>query len=134
MVVNLPTLAIDVDYQKTCARVWYMRLRVKLFQLGMPIDLLKIMEPWLNNRRAFVVFGEVTSNKFNIFIGLPQGSSLSPYLCVIVYCDFINFTEAQSGQLFADDLNASKTVAQLFHSQVEISIVNITISRLYLDQ
>jgi hypothetical protein len=53
----------------------------------MLLDLLKLTESWLKDRKAYVVFGEKTSKVFNINIGLPQGSSLSPYLFIVFHCD-----------------------------------------------
>ena len=104
MAANLPTLAIYVDYQKAYDRVWHAALLIKLWRTGMSPDLLKIINSWLGNRKAYVVFGEKTSKIFNINIGLPQGSSLSPYLFIVFHCDLINCIGAHSGHLFADDL------------------------------
>ena len=121
---------------------------------------------WLKERKAYVVFGEQSSETFNISIGLPQGSSLSPYLFVVFHCDLINTIGAHSGHLFADDLcviirppitkkiapmveflekegsrvcdkifayskkwkqpiNISKTVTQLFYTQVKKPVVEV---------
>ena len=126
----------------------------------MPLELLKIIENWLKGRKVYVAFGEKTSEVFDINIGFPQGSSLSPYLFIVYHSDLINCLGAHSGHLFADDLgilirpsfmknltpmiqylekkgtricnqvyayskkwkppiNVSKTVAQLFHTQVK---------------
>jgi len=71
----------------------------------MPMGLLKIIASWLNDRRAYVVFGETASKELYIYIGLPQGSSLSPYLFVVFHCDLIACTGAHSSHLFADDLS-----------------------------
>jgi len=169
MAANLPTLAIYVDYQKAYDRVWHAALLVKLWRFGMPLVLLKIINSWLKNRKAYVIFGEKTSGIFNVDIGLPQGSSLSPYLFIVFHCDLINCIGAHSGHLFADDLcvlirppitknlapmiqylenegtricnqvyayskkwkqpiNISKTVVQLFHTQVDSPIVNVTMN------
>jgi hypothetical protein len=169
MAANLPTLAVYVDYQKAYDRVWHAALLFKLGRFGMPLDLLKIIESWLKNRKAYVVFGEKTSKIFDINIGLPQGSSLSPYLFIVFHCDLTNCLGAHSGHLFADDLgvlirppimknlapmiqylekegtricnqvyayskkwkqpiNVAKTVAQLFHTQVEKPVVNVTMN------
>ena len=166
---NLPTLAIYVDYQKTYDRVWHAALLFKLWRFNMPLELLKIIESWLKGRKAYVAFGEKTSEVFDVNIGLPQGSSLSPYLFIVYHSDLINCLGAQSGHLFADDLgilirpsimknlapmiqylenegtriynqvyvyskkwkqpiNVSKTVAQLFHTQVERLIVNVSMN------
>ena len=56
----------------------------------MPFELLKIIESWLKGRKAYVAFGEKTSEVFDINIGFPQGSSLSPYLFIVYYSDLIN--------------------------------------------
>ena len=135
----------------------------------MPLELLKIIERWLKGRKAYAVFGEKASEVFDINIGLPQGSSLSPYLFIVYHSDLINCLGAHSGHIFADDLdilirppimknlapmiqylekegtricnqvyayskkwkqpiNVSKTVAQLFHTQVKRPVVNVTMN------
>ena len=80
MAANIPTVALYVDYQKAYDRVWHAALLVKLCRMGMPIDLLKMIESWLKDRKAYVAYGEKASKVFDINIGLPQGSTLSPYL------------------------------------------------------
>ena len=167
---NIPTLAIYVDYQKAYVRVWHAALIVKMNRLGMPHGLLKVVASWLRDRQVYVVFGEHNSNKFNIFAGLPQGSSLSPYLFIVFHSDLTRCFGAHLGHLFADDLsvlilpsilkslaimieyleeegtkvcnqisaysrtwkqpiNVSKTVAQVFFSQVRIPQINIKMDR-----
>ncbi|CAF1078909.1 unnamed protein product [Rotaria magnacalcarata] len=167
MAANIPTLAIYVDYQKAYDKVWHAALIVKLNRLGMPHGLLKFCVSWLNDRQAYVVLGEQSSNRFRIFSGLPQGSSLSPYLFIVFHSDLTTVFGAHSAHLFADDLNVlirplisknfapmieylekegtkvcnqiaeysrkwkqpinvSKTVTQIFFSQVTIPQINIT--------
>ena len=104
MAANLPTLAIYVDYQKAYDRVWHAALLFKLWRFDMPLELLKIIESWLKGRKAYVAFGEKTSKVFVINIGLPQGSSLSPYLFIVYHSDLINCLGAHSRHLFADNL------------------------------
>ncbi|CAM2707658.1 unnamed protein product [Rotaria socialis] len=168
MAANIPTLALYVDYQKAYDRVWHAALLCKLEKMGMPFNLLKMTNSWLEERKAYVEYGEKTSKIFNINIGLPQGSSLSPYLFIVFHSDLTNCLGAHSCHLFADDLcvlikppimkklgsmidylekegtrvcnqvfmyskkwkqplNVSKTVIQLFHTQVKRPIVNVTI-------
>ena len=170
MAANIPTLALYVDYQKAYDRVWHAALLVKLCRMGMPINLLKMIESWLKDRKAYVAYGEKTSNVFDISIGLPQGSSLSPYLFIVFHSDLINCLGAHSAHIFADDLsvlikppivkkfapmiqylekegtricnqiyaysrkwkqplNVSKTIAQIFHTQVERPVINITMNK-----
>jgi hypothetical protein len=104
LAANMPTLALYVDYRKAYDMVWHGGLLVKLKELGMPVELLKITSSWLKDRQGYIVFGEKKSDKFQIDIGLPQGSSLSPYLFVVYHCDLIHCLGAHSGHLFADDL------------------------------
>lgn len=104
MAANIPTLALCVDYQKAYDRVWHAALLCKLGRMGMPLNLLKMTGSWLNDRRAYVEYGEITSKIFNINIGLPQGSSLSPYLFIVFHSDLTNSLGAHSFHLFADDL------------------------------
>ncbi|CAF1542972.1 unnamed protein product, partial [Didymodactylos carnosus] len=102
---NIPTLAIYVDYQKAYDNVWHMALIVKLFRLGMPLGLLKIVHSWLSDRKAYVILGDMRSKAFYLYIGLPQGSSLSPFLFIVFHSDLISCIGAHAGHVFADDLN-----------------------------
>ncbi|CAF4642775.1 unnamed protein product, partial [Rotaria magnacalcarata] len=104
MAANIPTLALYVDYQKAYDRVWHAALLCKLEKMGMPFNLLKMTNSWLEERKAYVEYGEKTSKIFNINIGLPQGSSLSPYLFIVFHSDLTNYLGAHSCHLFADDL------------------------------
>ena len=166
MAANCPTLAIYVDYQKAFDLVWHMGLLVKLHRLGIPTALLRMIQSWLADRKAYLSFGQKRSKIFNVHVGLPQGSSLSPYTFVVYHCDLVACLGAHSAHIFADDLsvlirasiqksftaltryleiegsricdniaayskrwkqpiNVSKTVAQIFYSQVRMPLVEI---------
>ena len=105
MTANIPTLAIYVDYQKAYDKVWHKGLIIKLNRLSIHLGLLKLIVSWLNNRRAYVIFGESSSDIFYTYVGLPQGSSLSPYLFIVYHCDLVACVGAHSSHIFADDLN-----------------------------
>jgi len=81
----MPTLAVYVDYRKAYDMLWHAGLMVKLHDLGMPTELLKITSSWIGNRQAYITSGEKKFNEFDINIGLPQGSSLSPYLFIVYH-------------------------------------------------
>jgi hypothetical protein len=104
MAANIPTLAIYVDYQKAYDRVWHAALLTKLWRLGISTSILKMLVSWLKDRKAYVIFGDKSSEVFRINIGLPQGSSLSPYLFIVFHCDLVHAIGAHSGHIFADDL------------------------------
>ncbi len=50
-------------------------------------------------------FGQEKSQVFQVQVGLPQGSSLSPYLFVVYHSDLVSCFGAHSDHLFEDDLN-----------------------------
>jgi hypothetical protein len=132
---------------------------VKLNRTDIPLGLLKLIISWLNDRRTYVIFGENKSKIFHTHIGLPQGSSLSPYLFIVYHSDLVACVGSHPSHIFPDDLNIlissricreiksmikfleegtkicnkianyskrwkqpinpSKTVVQIFHSQVQ---------------
>ncbi|CAF0970197.1 unnamed protein product [Didymodactylos carnosus] len=117
---NIPTLAIYFDYQKAYDKVWHIGFLVKLYRLGMPFGLLKIIASWL----------------------LPQGSFLSPYLFIVYHTDLVSCLGAHSSHSFADDLNVlirspiykdikvmisylEEEGTRLFYSQVIAPVVKI---------
>ena len=107
---NVSTLGIYVDYKKAYDLVWHKGLIVKLWRIRMPLELLKIVISWLWNRSAYVTFGNVRTKTFQTLIGLPQGSSLSPYIFIVYHADLVKCTEAFSIHLFADDLSVLITL------------------------
>ncbi len=60
---------------------------------------------WSGTPVCYIVFSKEKSDKFHINIGLPQGSSLSPYLFIVYHCDVIHYLGAHSGHRFADELS-----------------------------
>ena len=104
LAANTPTLAVYVDFRKAYDLVWHQGLVAKLRRLEMPERLLKMIMSWLKDRKAHVALGEEKSEDFRINVGLPQGSSLSPYLFIVYHSDMIRDLGSHSCHLFADDL------------------------------
>jgi hypothetical protein len=52
-----------------------------------------------------VSFGRNISKTFHTYVGLPQASSLSPYLFIVYHSDLISCVGAHSIHIFAGDLN-----------------------------
>jgi hypothetical protein len=48
----MPNLAIYVGYKKAYDMVWHARLLLKLYDLGMSTELLKITSSWIGNTQA----------------------------------------------------------------------------------
>ena len=105
MATNIPTLAVYIDYQKAYDKVWHKGFIVKLCRMGISLGLLKLIISWLSDRSAYVVFGKSTSKIFYMYVGLPQGSSLSPYLFIVYHSDLVTCASAHACHVFADDLN-----------------------------
>jgi len=101
---NVPTLGIYVDYKKAYDLVWHEGLIVKLYRMQVPMQLLKILLEWLKGRKAYISFGSNKSELFSLPVGLPQGSSLSPYIFIMYHADITNSIRAFSTHIFADDL------------------------------
>ena len=80
-------------------------LLVKLHRLGIPTSLLKMIHSWLGYRAAYIYYGQSKSEGFKINVGLPRGTSLSPYIFVVYHSDLVAGLGAHSGDLFADDLS-----------------------------
>ena len=55
-------------------------LMKRLGRIGIPVDLLKILESWLTNRTAYVEVSGVCSSYFRVDCGTVQGSILGPVL------------------------------------------------------
>lgn len=79
-------------------------IRKRVIESGISPELLKIVLSWLKDRKAYVVFDNRKSKIIDMNVGLPRGSSLSPYLFIVLHCDLVNYLSAHSAHLFADDL------------------------------
>ena len=71
----------------------------------MPMALLKMIASCLDKHQAYVTLAAVRSDTFDINLGLPQGSSLNPYLFIGCHCDLIICIGAHSEHLFADGMS-----------------------------
>ncbi|CAF4272514.1 unnamed protein product, partial [Rotaria magnacalcarata] len=101
---NIPTLVLYADYQRAYDRVWHVALLCKLEKMGIPLNLLKMTNSWLKDRKVYAEYGEIASTIFNINIGLPQGSSHSPYIFMVCHSDLTNYLGVHSCHVFADDM------------------------------
>jgi len=65
-----------------------------------PENIVRLVEEWLLNRKAFVEIGLETSESFKIRTGTVQGSVLSPVLIAVFVKDVM---EMEPITIFADD-------------------------------
>lgn len=116
-----------LDAEKAFDRVRYDGLIHKLHKLGTPLQLIKIIMSFLNNRSFKVrVEGTLSDNRLAP-TGVPQSSCLSPLL-YLVYTNDIPTTPKASVVLFADDTlfhttdkNSTRAIIQQQH-QLNLAI------------
>ena len=100
--LNRSTGLVLLDIEKAFDSVWHDALIHKLYSLKFPIFLVKIVQSYLCDRKAFVEFNGKNSDRFDIPAGVPQGSLLSPLLFNIFIND-IPKTKSCHLAIYADD-------------------------------
>lgn len=93
-----------IDYAKAYDTVWRDALYLKMCRLKIPSKLIKWVQQWMTNRRAWVNYDNTTSRVRVFTKGLPQGAALSPLLFAIFINDLPNgLPKGVTMSLFADD-------------------------------
>ena len=88
---NRTTLGLFVDFEKAFDSVWKKGLIVKLYNLGIRGNILKLINNFLFSRQIKLnVNGEIGSERPTSEYGLPQGSVISPVLFKIFVMDFVS--------------------------------------------
>ena len=78
----------------------------KLDHYGIRGVALSLIQDYLSNRYQFVNVNGVSSEKYLITCGVPQGSVLGPLLFLLYINDVVNVSSVLYAVLFADDTNA----------------------------
>lgn len=93
---------ILLDIEKAFDTIWHEGLLHKLLKFGFPMTLIKIVQSFLTERLFYVNIYGGNSKHFSIPAGLPQGSSLSPWLYNIYTAD-MKIPRGSDLAQFADD-------------------------------
>lgn len=123
------TALLMIDVAKAFDRVWHKALIKKLIQNNIPVDFIRILDMYLNNRTFQIRLNGKLSDKRPIRAGVPQGSLLGPILYIIYTSDFpINDKDLRSMVAFyADDtaiavrsINPNKAINDLSEKMSDI--------------
>lgn len=99
---NQTTVAIFLDISKAFDRVWITGLIFKLFRIGVPDYIVKLISSYLNDRFFVVRQANALSSQRPILAGTVQGSVLGPTLFNIYINDIPKYFKTEIA-LFADD-------------------------------
>ena len=72
-----------MDVEKAFDAVWHNSLLKKLHDMELPSDILRIISSFLTDRTIQVKIGNTLSDVEQLLAGTPQGSILSPLLCIL---------------------------------------------------
>ena len=92
------------DVSKAFDKVWHDGLRYKLHQCNIPPPFTRILSNFLINRKAYISLPTHNGQSFNIYSGVPQGSSLSPTLYTIYTADTPQPAHNAYHVMYADDI------------------------------
>ena len=99
---NTP-INIYIDLSKAFDTLDHTILISKLQHYGIKGTALQLLLSYLSNRKQFVQYGDILSQKNHILMGVPQGSILGPLLFIIYINDMVHSSELFKFIHFADD-------------------------------
>jgi len=94
------------DVKSAFDKVWHTGLCVKLLRLGLPSNVLALLESFLTERQARAVINDHVGSPISILAGVPQGAILSPTLYNIFISDIPAPRRPHSRDIiYADDVS-----------------------------
>ena len=103
-----------LDYSKAFDTVWRSKLLTSMADKGVPLEYIKWLYSFLQNRQASVRLHGASSTKVHLQQGVPQGCVLSPLLFVF----FIN--NVVDRLMEVDPVRAKQLVISLFADDVTV--------------
>ena len=102
---NKQVTTIFIDLKKAFDTVNHKILLYKLEKIGIRGITLQWVKSYICERRQYTIIDDITSDREELTVGLPQGGKLSPILYLIYVNDINNFTQCDTTNLilFADD-------------------------------
>jgi ribonuclease HI len=100
------SVLVLLDFSSAYDTVWKEKLLVSLHEQGIPLQIVRWLASFLNNRVARVRYGDALSSARTMRQGLPQGSVLSPLLFVLYINNLAKLLpEWATNVIFADDVS-----------------------------
>ena len=114
------TCSIFLDLAKAFDCINHEILLKKMERYGVRGLPLKLFQSYFQNRQQFTSVNNVSSHMSNIICGVPQGSTLGPFL-FIIYINNLPLTSKLQVRLFADDTNLT---ASHYNGGISAKLVN----------
>ncbi|CAF4533670.1 unnamed protein product [Rotaria socialis] len=106
MANSSPVSTVFVDFKSAFDQLWFEGCLGKLIRLGIPHAYVNWIHAWLTGRKATIEGQGKRSRWIEISRGGPQGSSLTPSLCITYHSDMADYIPGAMSFFFADDLAA----------------------------
>ena len=132
-------IGLFLDLKKAFDTVNHKILLDKLFHYGVRGVAYNWIADYLNQRKQYVNFQNIASQKSVIKCGVPQGSILGPLLFLLYVNDIANVSEILLPLIFADDTNLfvqGKTItetSEIMNSEMVKVVVWLNANRLMLN-